>query len=72
MTNTYQDLGLTEWIRIGQRLGKIRDGATVSLAFAMSEPEAMAWISDIVTGRTSEQEAQVFMQRVVQYSMVHC
>ncbi len=67
MDNTYQNLKLHEWIAIGRESGKIRDVQTVVLAYCMDEREAMAWIADIVKDRTSEQEAQVFMERAVQY-----
>jgi hydroxymethylpyrimidine pyrophosphatase-like HAD family hydrolase len=67
MMNTYQNLQLHEWIAIGRETGKIRDVQTVILAYCMDEREALAWIADIVRGDTSEQEALVFMTRVIQY-----
>lgn len=65
-TNTYQTLRLHEWIERGRAGGHIRDISTVLLAYCMDESEAMAWISDIVSGRTSEADALIFMERAVQ------
>jgi len=67
MMNTYQNMQLHEWIEIGRESGRIRDAQTVILAYCMDEREALAWIADIVKGETSEQEALVFMARVIQY-----
>jgi hypothetical protein len=67
MNNTYQNLRLHDWIAQGKNTGKIRDVRTVMLAYCMDEREAMAWIADIVKGKTSEQDALVFMERVIQY-----
>jgi hypothetical protein len=69
--NTYQNLRLHEWIEMGRETGKIQDVQTVVLAYCMEESEAMAWIADIVKDRTSEENALVFMERVIQYNYVH-
>ncbi|MBI5961479.1 MAG: hypothetical protein HY866_22255 [Chloroflexi bacterium] len=66
MNNTYQNLKLYEWIDLGRENGQISDIQTVILAYCMDEREAMAWIADIVKGLTSEQDALIFMERVVQ------
>ena len=70
MNNTYQNLRLHEWIEMGRESGKIQDVQTVVLAYCMDESEAMAWIADIVKDRTSEENALVFMERVIQYNYV--
>lgn len=64
--STYQNLRLHDWIEIAKQSDQIQDVRTVVLAYCMDEHEAMAWIADIVEGRISEQEAQVFMERVLQ------
>lgn len=66
--NTYQNLRLHEWLDMGKQAGKIREARTVVLAYCMDEREALPWIADIVRGRASEQEALVFMERVLQYA----
>jgi hypothetical protein len=65
--NAYQNLRLYEWIDIGKQSGRIRDARTVVLAYCMDEREALSWIVDIVNGQTTEQNALVFMERVIQY-----
>lgn len=67
--NAYQNLRLYEWIDIGKQIGKIREARTVVLAYCMDEREALPWIADIVKGQTSEEAAQVFMARAIQYMM---
>ncbi len=67
--NAYQNLRLYEWIDIGKQIGKIREARTVVLAYCMDEREALPWIADIVRGQTSEEAAQVFMARAIQYMM---
>lgn len=66
--NAYQSMRLHEWIDIGKQSGKIQDVRTVVLAYCMDEREALPWIADIVRGFTSEQNALVFMERVIQYA----
>jgi hypothetical protein len=66
--NTYQNLKLHEWITAGQQNGKIRDIQTVILAYCMDETEALVWVADIVTGKTTENEALIFMERAIQYN----
>jgi hypothetical protein len=58
---------LHDWITQGKNVGRIRDVRTVMLAYCMDEREAMAWIADIVRGKTSEQDALIFMERAIQY-----
>jgi hypothetical protein len=65
--NTYQNLRLHDWISQGKDAGKIRDVRTVMLAYCMDERDALAWIADIVKGRANEQDALIFMERVIQY-----
>lgn len=67
--NAYQNLRLYEWIDIGKQSGKIREARTVVLAYCMDEREALPWIADIVRGQTTEEAAQVFMERAIQYMM---
>ncbi len=67
--NAYQNLRLYEWIDIGKESGKIREARTVVLAYCMDEREALPWIADIVRGQTTEETAQVFMARAIQYMM---
>ena len=67
--NTYQNLNLQEWVYAGCESGKIRNRQVVALASRMDEREALAWIADIVMGRTAEKDALVFMERAVQYAL---
>lgn len=67
MNDTYQQLSLQDWLWIGEQTGRITTLQLVTLAYAMDEREAAAWIADIVTGRISEAEALIFMERVIQY-----
>ncbi len=66
--NTYQNLRLHDWIAIGKESGKIREARTVVLAYCMDEREALPWIVDIVNGRTTEENALVFMERAIQFA----
>jgi hypothetical protein len=66
--NAYQNLRLYEWIDMGKQSGKIREARTVVLAYCMDEREALPWIADIVRGQTTEENAAVFMERVLQYA----
>ena len=66
MNNSYQNMRLHEWIAQGRANGAIGDAQTVVLAYCMDEREALAWIADIVEGRTSELQALIFMRRVLQ------
>ena len=66
MMDTYQQLKLDEWIEAGRTTGAIRDANTVILAYCMDEREALPWIADIVKGRTTEETALIFMERVIQ------
>ena len=68
MMNAYQNLRLYEWIDMGKASGKIREARTVVLAYCMDEREALPWIADIVRGQTTEENAVVFMERVLQYA----
>jgi hypothetical protein len=38
------------------------------LAYCMDEREALPWIADIVRGQTTEENAVIFMERVLQYA----
>lgn len=64
-SSTYQNLRLHEWIDQGRASGRIRNVNTVLLAYCMDEREAMAWIADIVQGKTTEETALVFMERAL-------
>lgn len=64
--NTYQNMRLHEWIALGRESGRIANVNTVVLAYCMDERDAMAWIADIVSGKATENEAIVFMERVLQ------
>ncbi len=64
-SSTYQNLRLHEWIDQGRASGRIRNINTVLLAYCMDEPEAMAWIADIVQGKTTEETALIFMERAL-------
>lgn len=64
--NVYQNMRLHEWIALGRESGRIANVNTVLLAYCMDERDAMAWIADIVHGKASENEAIVFMERVLQ------
>jgi hypothetical protein len=66
---TYQNLNLQEWVYAGCESGRIRDRQVILLASRMDEREALAWIEDIVTGRTAEKDALVFMERAVQSAL---
>ncbi len=66
--NTYQNLRLHDWIAIDKESGKIREARTVVLAYCMDEREALPWIVDIVNGRTTEENALVFMERAIQFA----
>ncbi len=68
MMNAYQNLRLYEWIDRGKASGKIREARTVVLAYCMDEREALPWIADIVRGQTTEENAVIFMERVLQYT----
>lgn len=63
--STYQNLRLHEWIERGRESGSITDVNTVLLAYCMDEHDALAWIADIVDGRTSETDALIFMERAL-------
>lgn len=64
--HTYQNRRLHEWIALGRESGRIANVNTVVLAYCMDERDAMAWIADIVSGKATENEAIVFMERVLQ------
>jgi hypothetical protein len=63
--NSDQHRRLHEWIAEGQSNGTIQDIQTVVLAYCMDEREVLAWIADVVTGKTDEQDAIVSMERAL-------
>jgi len=65
--SVYQDLGLDEWIATGKQSGKIREARTVVLAYCMDERTVLPLIADIVEGRMAEENALVFMERVIDF-----
>jgi hypothetical protein len=70
-SSTYQNLRLHEWIDQGRASGRIRNVNTVLLAYCMEEREAMAWIADIVQGKTTEDTALIFMERALHAQTQH-
>jgi hypothetical protein len=53
----YNHLKLHEWISKGRANGTIQNVATVIWAYCIDEPQALQWVAEIVTRRTSEREA---------------
>ncbi len=68
VVNAHQNPRLHEWIAIGKQSGKIREARTVVLAYCMDEREVLPWIVDVVKGRMTEENALVFMERVIQWT----
>jgi hypothetical protein len=66
--NAHQDLRLQEWIAIGKQSGKICDVRTVVLAYCMDERAVLPWIVDVVQGRMTEENALVFMERIIPWT----
>ena len=66
--NAHQNSRLHEWIANGKQSGKIREARTVVLAYCMDERAVLPWIMDVVNGRMTEENAQVFMERVIQWT----
>ncbi|MBN1681715.1 MAG: hypothetical protein JW966_15650 [Anaerolineae bacterium] len=64
--SAYQNMNLGQWLAAGKQNGRIRSIETIIFAYCMDERDAVAWISDIVTGKISEAEALVFMERALQ------
>jgi hypothetical protein len=60
-----QNLGLHEWIAMGKQSGKIREARTVVLAYCMDEDTVLPLIVNVVEGRMAEENALVFMERVI-------
>jgi hypothetical protein len=65
--SAHQDLGLHEWISMGKQSGKIREARTVVLAYCMDERAVLTWIVNVVEGRMAEENALVFMERVIDF-----
>ena len=65
--SAHQDLGLHEWISMGKQSGKIREARTVVLAYCMDERTVLPLIMEIVEGRMAEENALVFMERVIDF-----
>ena len=65
--NVQQNSRLHEWIAIGKQSGQIREARTVVLAYCIDEHAVLPWIVDVVQGRMTEENAQVFMERVIHF-----
>jgi hypothetical protein len=65
--SAHQDLGLHEWISMGKQSGKIREARTVALAYCMDERAVLPWIVNVVEWRMAEENALVFMERVIDF-----
>jgi hypothetical protein len=65
--NAHQNSRLHEWIAIAKQSGNIRDARTVVLAYCMDERAALPWIMDVAQGRMTEENAPVFMERVIHF-----
>jgi hypothetical protein len=62
-----RNLQLHEWIKIGKRVGKIRKARTVVLAYCMDECTVLPLIVNIVKGDMAEEDALIFMERVIYF-----
>ena len=65
--DVHQNSRLHEWIAMGKQSGKIREARTVVLAYSMDERAALPWIVNVVEGRMAEENALVFMERVIDF-----
>jgi hypothetical protein len=65
--DVHQNSRLHEWIAMGKQSGKIREARTVVLAYCMDERAALPWIVNVVEGRMAEENALVFMERVIDF-----
>ena len=65
MMSIHQNSCLKEWIALGRQSGQICQARTIILAYRMVERAVIPWIVDVVEGRMTEENAQVFMARVV-------
>ena len=65
--NTQQNSRLHEWIALGKQSGQIREARTVVLAYCMDEHAVLPWIVDVAQGRMTEENALVFMERVIHF-----
>jgi hypothetical protein len=63
----HQNSRLHEWIAMGKQSGKIREARTVVLAYCMDERAALPWIVNVVEARMAEENALVFMERVIDF-----
>ena len=52
---------------MGKQSGKIREARTVVLAYCMDEHTVLPWIVDVVKGRMTEENALIFMERVIYF-----
>ena len=64
----YSGLTLEGWIALGRETGKVKDVLTVIWAYCLDEPEALAWISAIVTGETTERVALTSIKKDNRYT----
>ena len=64
----YSGLTLEGWIALGRETGKVKDVLTVIWAYCLDEPEAVAWISAIVTGETTERAALTSINKDMCYT----
>jgi hypothetical protein len=65
--DVHQNSRLHEWIAMGKQSGKIREARTVVLAYCMDERAALPWIVNVVEARMAEENALVFMERVIDF-----
>ena len=65
--NARQNMRLHEWIAMGKQSGKIREARTVILAYCMDEDTVLPLIVNVVEGRMAEENALVFMERVIDF-----
>ena len=52
---------------MGKQSGKIRETLTVLLAYCMDERAVLPLIADVAQGRMTEEQAQVFMEHVIDF-----
>ncbi len=64
----YSGLTREGWIALGRETGKIKDVLTVIWTYCLDEPEALAWISAIVTGETTERAALTSINHDICYT----
>jgi hypothetical protein len=61
----HEDMRLHEWIAFGRENGRIRDVRITVWAYCLDERQAIEWISPIVRGEITEQEALRLLEQTV-------